>query len=283
MDVYEILDRMDAVVAKGVRRCLVAGDRIAPPSGALFPGRPRLFLTVDGTSRYLIELGGVATEISLNAGDLLFAGSTSWHGSLEHSRSLNVSLIADPNYLNVIFRSPAPAGDGDVQSENRMLPSMHPIHHVMAALDGLRPNPEERMRHLPKLAECAFGILSDEARRPEINPAGKGRRTFEEISEHLHEFFHDPLDRSSVANKFRIHPNHLSRLFRQYAETGFTEYLTRIRLRRAKLLLSRYDFSVKEAAANSGFNDVNYFGKVFRKRFGLSPGKCRGAARGEDF
>lgn len=43
---------------------------------------------------------------------------------------------------------------------------------------------------------------------------------------------------------------------------GFNEYLTRVRLEKAKQLLRGYDLKVKEIAHNCGFVDSNYFCRV---------------------
>ncbi len=61
------------------------------------------------------------------------------------------------------------------------------------------------------------------------------------------------------------------RLFREgYGVTPFV-YLTQLRLQTAKNLLSMTNCSVKEAALNSGFRDVSYFGATFRRFEHLTP------------
>ena len=54
------------------------------------------------------------------------------------------------------------------------------------------------------------------------------------------------------------------------------EFVLRRRLQRAtKLLTKAADLSVKEVAVMSGFEDPNYFAKVFRRYFGASPTEFR--------
>ena len=54
------------------------------------------------------------------------------------------------------------------------------------------------------------------------------------------------------------------------------EFVLRKRLQRAtKLLTKTADLSVKEVAIMSGFEDPNYFAKVFRRFFGASPTEFR--------
>lgn len=49
------------------------------------------------------------------------------------------------------------------------------------------------------------------------------------------------------------------------------EYIRIYKLRKAQRLLSNYKYSVKQIAYMSGFNDPSYFGKCFKKEFGISP------------
>ena len=69
-------------------------------------------------------------------------------------------------------------------------------------------------------------------------------------------------------------PDHLRRLFRQQFGQSPLEYLTGLRIRFAKRLLrenGRMHYSVTQIAAMSGFSDVCYFSRLFRKQVGLSP------------
>lgn len=55
--------------------------------------------------------------------------------------------------------------------------------------------------------------------------------------------------------------------------TGYSpnKYLTKIRIDRAKQLLSNEGLTVKETGEIVGYTDINYFGRVFKKETGVSP------------
>lgn len=57
------------------------------------------------------------------------------------------------------------------------------------------------------------------------------------------------------------------------ALTNYTpiEYIRYYKLTRAQELLPHHKYSIKEIAYMSGFNDPSYFGKCFKKEFGMSP------------
>ena len=58
-----------------------------------------------------------------------------------------------------------------------------------------------------------------------------------------------------------------------HAATGMTplEYIIKLRLDEAAALLQDPNLSIAEAALQSGFNDSNYFSRLFRKKNNISP------------
>jgi len=87
---------------------------------------------------------------------------------------------------------------------------------------------------------------------------------------------HDPeLSVESLAAELRCTPSHLSKLFHRETGERLVEYVTRIRLVNAIDAVRHTLLSVKEIAAACGFNDPNYFTRVFRKATGHSPVQFR--------
>jgi AraC-like DNA-binding protein/mannose-6-phosphate isomerase-like protein (cupin superfamily) len=79
----------------------------------------------------------------------------------------------------------------------------------------------------------------------------------------------------SLAAELRCSPSHLSKMFHREAGERIVEYITRIRLANAIDAIRQTPLSVKEIAAACGFNDPNYFTRVFRKATGRSPVQYR--------
>lgn len=75
----------------------------------------------------------------------------------------------------------------------------------------------------------------------------------------------------SISEKLGISPNYLSALFHKKMGVGFVKYLTQIRMTKAKELLLEKNISVQEVAERIGYQNTNYFTKVFRTYFGLTP------------
>jgi AraC-like DNA-binding protein len=80
---------------------------------------------------------------------------------------------------------------------------------------------------------------------------------------------------NSLASELNCSPSHLSKLFHRETGERIVEYVTRVRLANALDALSHTLLSVKEIAVACGFNDPNYFTRVFRKATGVSPALFR--------
>ncbi|MDR1174012.1 MAG: response regulator [Treponema sp.] len=71
--------------------------------------------------------------------------------------------------------------------------------------------------------------------------------------------------------RFGISQTYMSRLFRKYKSQSFIDYLTRIRIEKAKEILSDGTTLIKDTAAMTGFTDQFYFSRVFKSLTGQSP------------
>ncbi|MDF2883997.1 MAG: hypothetical protein K0R54_4563 [Clostridiaceae bacterium] len=74
-----------------------------------------------------------------------------------------------------------------------------------------------------------------------------------------------------VANHVNISPNYFSMLFKKEMGVVFSEYLLDIRLGKAKLFLKKKGIKIYEAAFKAGFYNNQYFNRVFKQKYGLTP------------
>lgn len=79
----------------------------------------------------------------------------------------------------------------------------------------------------------------------------------------------------SVAYEVNISPNHFSTIFSQVTGTTFIEYLTSVRIKRAKELLIQTGMRSSEISFAVGYNDPHYFSFFFKKHVGVSPREFR--------
>lgn len=93
----------------------------------------------------------------------------------------------------------------------------------------------------------------------------------QEVKAYIHKNYQQQINLEDLALSLGVSQYHLSRVFN--AESGFSlpEYLTLVRMKHAKTLLSEGTQNISEIAYAVGYEDSSYFSKVFRKHFGCSP------------
>ena len=91
------------------------------------------------------------------------------------------------------------------------------------------------------------------------------------INDHLKE----DITLASLAERFHFSAQYLAKRFKEEYNTTIIHYLTQQRMDKASSLLIHTDLSIQDIAAESGFEELNYFSKVFRKHFNFSPTSYR--------
>ena len=78
-----------------------------------------------------------------------------------------------------------------------------------------------------------------------------------------------------ICNNFFLSKNRLYNLFHKYYDTTVNDYITTLRLNKAKKLLSETSEPVYRICELSGISNYTYFCKLFKKRFGVTPTQYR--------
>jgi AraC-like DNA-binding protein len=268
----EISDAIDAFLASGgIREMHVAQGSISPPAMAYLVHFPRLSIILDGEDQMEIEREGQARQLKLRAGEAVFVPANCWNKPawtnpvkvltlLFGKRQTGISMVclnrpgATPKTVKTHFHRPM---EGPV-------PGI--LDAMMNLPDHASDNPTGRLLSEALLHSC-LKLLQE----PMRNPGSKADKTFQNICMYLQENFQFELTRESVADHFRLSPNHVSRLFRSEGLMRFTDYLTWVRLDRAKYMLRHHDRTLAEVARSCGFSDISYFCRVFKARVRLTP------------
>ena len=83
--------------------------------------------------------------------------------------------------------------------------------------------------------------------------------------------YHLPLTLEGIADMYFFNRSYLSREFKTYTGESFIDYLTRIRLENAVDLLLKTDLSILEISQTVGFQNANYFSRIFKKMMKYPP------------
>jgi transcriptional regulator GlxA family with amidase domain len=104
-------------------------------------------------------------------------------------------------------------------------------------------------------------------------------RDLREAREFMRHAYGRPVSLPDVAAQANLSPYHFLRVYkRAYGETPH-EFLTRLRIERAKTLLAKGSHNVTEACFEVGFSSLGSFSNLFAYRVGLPPSEYRRHAR----
>ena len=108
--------------------------------------------------------------------------------------------------------------------------------------------------------------------RGKMNPAKtKHRWLMDQARQYLQVHYQECVTLDAIADALRVSPYHLSHVFSQESRFSLFEYLTHLRMEKARQLLSEGRMNVSEVAFDVGYDDSHYFAKVYRRHFGQSP------------
>jgi AraC-like DNA-binding protein/ligand-binding sensor protein len=85
----------------------------------------------------------------------------------------------------------------------------------------------------------------------------------------------DPIDLAKVAQAMHVSTFYFCKMFKKATGLTFTEYLSRVRVEKAKNLLLNPHLRISEIAYDVGFQSLTHFNRVFRQVVGQSPSDYR--------
>ena len=103
-----------------------------------------------------------------------------------------------------------------------------------------------------------------------------GRNTVEkEMISYIQQSFTGEISLKEFGEQFHLSEKYVSQYFKEHFHITLSKYVTYLRLEHAKQLLQNSDIPVTEVAMLSGYQNVSYFIRSFKKTYGVSPLKYR--------
>ena len=96
-----------------------------------------------------------------------------------------------------------------------------------------------------------------------------------EIISYIDFHYTDDLNLSFFAEMFNLTKTYLSSLFKKETGTSLTDFIHQVRMRKAIILINSSALPVTAIASACGYNDINYFIRIFKRTYGLSPVQYR--------
>lgn len=93
----------------------------------------------------------------------------------------------------------------------------------------------------------------------------------ESAIEYIEVHYNEEIFLEEISRYVSITPQYFSKLFKDETGYNFVEWITKIRIEKAKELMNSTDKKIKEVCYLVGYNDPNYFSRAFKKIAGVSP------------
>ena len=124
-----------------------------------------------------------------------------------------------------------------------------------------------------RLANILSLLYRDASCPEDKNEKSRQMQLVQNAKKYIDRFFRNPIRLEDVAEHLKVSPFYLSRTFSSESDFSLIDYLAEARVNEAKKLLSDGRYIVADVARMVGYEDSNYFSKVFKRRTGISPCK----------
>jgi AraC-like DNA-binding protein len=96
----------------------------------------------------------------------------------------------------------------------------------------------------------------------------------------IREKLNSPVSPEELAAALNMSYTWFRRMFRQYTGLAPAQYITQLKIQKARELLSVTSMPIKEIALELGYESIDYFSTLFKKQTGTTPGQFRNMGRG---
>lgn len=100
---------------------------------------------------------------------------------------------------------------------------------------------------------------------------GESEQKQKKLLAYIQEHYTEKITLETLAEEFHMSEKYVSRYFLQHFHLPFSRYIMHLRLTHAKRLLETTDDNVTDIAMQSGFYNVSYFIRSFKKAYGIAP------------
>ena len=95
------------------------------------------------------------------------------------------------------------------------------------------------------------------------------------LLDYIHENYDKPISTSDLAKLHYVTESHLCRIFRQSVGMTILEYINRFRIEKSAILLTNTDESISDIAQSVGYDNLNYFDRLFKRYKNMPPKEYR--------
>ncbi|MCR4689791.1 MAG: response regulator [Lachnospiraceae bacterium] len=124
---------------------------------------------------------------------------------------------------------------------------------------------------LERLKSWFLDKLTDACRNVTLRAQRQTDNVVDKARSYIDENYSRDISLEEVSRNADISAYYFSKLFKEGTGVTFIEYLTKVRIEKAKQLIAAGELSMKEICQQVGYSDPNYFSRIFKKNVGVTP------------
>ncbi|MBO7217835.1 MAG: helix-turn-helix transcriptional regulator [Clostridia bacterium] len=211
--------------------------------------------------------------IPVSAGEFIFVPRETVHyTNYESSESVRRHVIF---FSDSFVREELLPHLEELKTNNHIVISPERIHHILNILKKI----QTEQKHTYADTQLMLNILVEELIITIIRYKKKEQKasmtplqqSIQDIALYISNNITADLSLSALSKLFNISPSHLSKQFKINTGVGLNEYINIARVSVGETYLLNTNLSITEIAFKCGFNDSNYFTRVFKKVKGITP------------
>ena len=245
-----------------------------------------LVIVIDGSAVHMVN----NEEYIIKKGDVFVVGNDTVHG-YKNTKSFRICNIM---YRHAEMFSAAPdiAASAGYQALFVLEPQITKEQGFKNRLKIYRENYtavkfilDDMVREYENMYECAKSMLISQFIRLavvlsrlysfDINGNEHDVINIAKAVSYIENHFDESISVAKLAELSYYSERHFMRIFKNAYDCSPIEYIINMRINRACTLLKGSDMTISETAEKCGFDDVNYFSRLFKKKVGVSPSEFR--------
>ncbi len=125
------------------------------------------------------------------------------------------------------------------------------------------------------LFQLFFLLLSSQTKKALSKTEQKSLEKIKFIIHYVEEHYSEQITVEQMANLCYYSSSHFMKFFKSHMGVSFVQYLNDYRLTMARRLLTTSEYNVLEVAQQTGFENLSYFNRMFKRKYGITPRQLR--------
>lgn len=263
---YEIIPAEEDRLPLRMRKC---GD-----NKVQFPlhrhGHTELLYFIKGGVKVYSE----GEEYLAEDGDLIVVNSNGLHRSYDNTGADYFYILIPPTLFDICGGTERYLFQNKISGDEK-------ISDIVLEMYSRLEDRQQGYRY--NVLACAYKLIayltenyvSEKLSRKELAVRYEKTERFDKVIEFLDKHYTEPISTASLAKMSHLSEYYFCHQFKRLVGMSVKEYINDMRIRRAGALLKDTELTVTEIAGEAGFNDVNYFCRIFKRQTGFSPSSYR--------